>query len=608
MAVKNQTFDYMTDDEHKMVDDYLNKISLRIGECQDVYNRWEAEQEAYSGSQPIEEDCPNSRVNIMNCNIEGQIANLVDQNLAVNCRGTGPSDHGFAHWGRIGLDWALRKNRIKKKIDRHERRRMLFGVGIFKLIWNPDALNGFGLAEVKTPSISSVVVDGMITDIDDIEYAEYIAEFMPMSKNWAIREFGDVANNINSGGNDLKAVFRKERSQDDEDLFVYIQLWTKTDGMLRLIEFSDDGVLLSDSFKEFNGKKFKDIEHKPFYRYNKYPYWFTNLYYEEGEFWGFGDGKLLRPLQDLINDLYDQIRRLSRPARLFFDPDSEVDLDEVDASDNAVPAKDPNRTIRSIDMGVVNPALWQLLGNIHQEIQRIIRFSDLMLGHSSRTQTATEANIQQQQGSSGIDHKKGQLETTLIDLAEYMMDMMIEKYDAGAAFRIDETKDDFEWIDFRKLDSVPVMTPATDGYVKEYMSSNPDQPPPKFQVLKDDTGFDMTKRVDFDIEITFGSGMPKNKAFLWQMAERLGAIVIEQQPLVHYKEMRSFCKDFLGMPLDDTYDMPQPALPQGIPGQRPGQADMPMQGPETPNMSPGGYPMPQPGSEQPISPASLMGG
>ncbi len=587
---KERRLDFMTNEETKMIDDFLTKISQNRGEMEEIYSRWEAEQEAYSGSQPIEEDSPNSRVNIVNANIEGQVAMVIDQNLAVMCKGNGPSDQGFADWGRIGLDWTLKKNQIKKKIDRHERRRFLFGSGVFSIDWDADAINGFGLVKINTPPLNTTFVDTKITDVNDVQKAEYIAEVMPASKIWAVEQFGDIAYNINYGGGDKSSIWRKERTTDDENLFWYIKLWTKTNGILRLIEFSDDGVLLSDSFKEWTGKKFKDIKDPvPYYRYNKYPYFFTNEYFEEGQFWGFGDGKLLRPLQDLINDLYDQIRRAARPNRVFFDPASEVDLADIDSNDGSVPCIDPNRNIRVVEAGTVNPALWQLLNNIHTEVQRVIRFSELMIGQGRSTGTATEAAIQQQQGTSGIDHKKGMLQETLIEMCEYILDIMMEKYDAGRAFRLDENKDAFQWVDFRQLNNVPIMIPASEGFTQDFKNRWPDKEVPQFEVLKDKQGNEMTKTVDLDIEITIGAGMPKNKAFLWQMAERLGAIILEGKQLISWAEMRKFCKDFLGMPLDDDIDMTQSQQP--MPGQMPGQPQMPQQGADIAGLSPNSQPM-----------------
>lgn len=569
---KEYRLSFMDDDEIRMVDDFLAKIEANRGELDEYYDRWEKEQEAYAMDQPIEENRPNSRVNIVNANIEGQVAELVDQNLAVISRGEGPSDQGFARWARIGLEWTLRKNRIKKLMERHERRRLLFGPAWFKVYFDPDEFNGFGLVKITCPPLNSMFVDTKIYDPMNLQDAEYIAEVMMRSKPWAKEKYGKVADHINYGGSDRSSVFAKDTTMDDENAFWLVQLWTKTDGKLRLIEFSDDGVLLFDSFKEWDEKeqKWRDLENpKPFYRYNRYPYFLTNLYYEEGKLLGFGDGKLLRPLQDLINDLYDQIRRAARPYRIFFDPDSEVDLTDYEADDGPVPCKQPNENIRVVQVNA-NSDWWNLLANIHIEVQRVIRYSELMMGQVTRRKTATEAAIQQQQGSSGIDFKKLMLQETLVEVCEYALDLMMENYTEGRAFRIDEQSEDYEWIEFQQLNAIPRLVPADSAFTKRFEKKNPGMPAPRWMQLKDKKGKPMTKSVEFDLEINIGAGLPKNKAFLWQMLERLSRIVVDGKTVLNRQEFRSFIEDFLAIPLEpDELDLllaqaqqAPPVLPQ----------------------------------------------
>lgn len=582
---KNETKDqdnrknFMTDEEMRMIDDYLTKIEQNRSNMSDCYTEWEVNQESYSGDQPIVNNRPNSRINIINANIEGQVASLTDQTISIVCRGEGPSDQSFARWAQIGIDWTLRKNKIKKLIERHERRRELFGAAWIKLFWDKDAIDGFGLVKLACPPLTAIFVDMKINDPMLIEDAEYIAEVMLKSKPWAIETYGDVAENIITGGSDRSPVFQKEKTTDDDNAFWLIQLWTKTDGKLRLIEFSDDGTLLYDSFKEWDGKRFREIKDPPpFYRKNKYPYFFTIMYPEEGKLYGFGDGKLLRPLQDMLNDFYDQIRRAARPNRIFFDPNSEVELEDLDEDDGPVPCQDPNNNIRVVEVGRVNPALWQLVANIHQEVQRVTRFSELMMGQRTANKTATEATIQQQQGYSALDQKKLILEETLVSVCEYILDLMIENYRGGKMFRIDEKKEDYEWIDFRQLDQIPVLIPTDSAYHQEYKTSNPGMETPRWMQLMDEDGKGVVKSVELDIEINVGAGLPKNKAFLYRMFAELSRIAINNNPVISWEEFRKFIKDFLGLPLDDKPPLDMMA-PQQIPSPLPQQAMIPQQQP-----------------------------
>lgn len=576
---KPKEAEFQDNETSRRIDGYLTAIEQNRSNMNGLYVEWEACQEAYSGDQPLEDGRPNSRVNIVNANIEGQVCALVEQNLAVTCRGEGPSDRAFARWAQVGLDWTLRKNHIKRKIRTHEFRRETFGAGWFKVGWDKDAVSGFGLATITCPPLNSVFVDMKVTDPEHIdeEHCEYIAEVMLRSKSWAEQqeEYKGRAQFIHYGGTDKSPIFAKEKTTDDEDAFWLIQRWSFNEGKLRLEEFSDCGVLLYDSHEE---------EVEPFYRYNKYPYFLTGLYIEEGKLFGFGDGKLLRPLQAMINSLYDQIRIAARPNRIFFDPASEVELEDWDESDEPIPANDPNQTIRVVECGRVNPALWQLLESVHREVQRVTRYSELMLGQSMKARTATEASIQQQQGSGATDHKKLMLQETLIDVCNYLLDLMMENSTEGRFMAIDENKEDFQWVDFRQLNNVPVLVPPDNAFEQSFKVNNPNPEPPRWKQLEDEEGKPMTKIIDLDVDINIGAGLPSNKAFLWQMAESLSRIMISGVPVLSLEEFRRFAKDFLGLPMDDV--TPQPPQPPGGPPGMPGMQPPLMQAPQAGGMGP----------------------
>lgn len=553
----------MSDEQIREIDDYLTRIEQNRAHLSGVYDRWRKEEEAYAMEQPIEEDAPNSRVNILQANIEGQVASLVEHNLSVACRGEGPSDQAFARWAQIGLDWAFRKNRIKRKVKRFAHRLELFGPAWFKVSWDADAVNGFGLPVISCPPLQSMFVDMKVSDHIDLQDADYIAEVMLKNKAWAEKEYGEIAQHIKYGGSDRAVIFQKDMSTDDENAFWLIQLWTKDDGKLRLREFSDDGVLLRDSFcKPENGKFVEKESPESFYRRNLYPYFLTVLYTEEGKLYGFGDGKLLRPLQDLINDLYDQIRQNARPDLILVDPSLNIEIEDIENPRTIALVADLAQTggkgVEGVQIGRVNESLWRLLDSMHREVQRVTRFSELMLGQNATTDTATEAAIQQQQGQGAIDHKRLILQDVLTEMAEYMLALMMENYTEAKAFAITERPDEFVWIDFRQMNEVPVMIPSDTDFLTQFRVNNPQAEAPKWMSLTNSGGKSMTKSVDLDIEITLGAGLPKNKAFLYQMLERLSKIMAQSakdgipRSAITWEEIRAFVRDFLGWPVQEV--------------------------------------------------------
>jgi hypothetical protein len=294
------------------------------------------------------------------------------------------------------------------------------------------------------------------------------------------------------------------------------------------------------------------------------------MYPVEGDLYCFGDGKLLLPLQEMINELYNKIRIAARPNLILIDTNAEVDLSDFDENSlepryfdgsavNGVP-------VHKVEYGVVNNAWWSLLDRIHVEAQRVTRFSELMMGQGKAADTATEASIQQQQGYSATDHKKLMLQETLIEVCQYCLALMMEHYTEAKAFRISEEKPEYEWIDFRKMANVPVMKPASGAFKKEFKENNSIvHETPQWEIMQEG-GKDLTKSVDLDIEINIGAGLPKNKTFVWQMVERLASVQILDEVtgmpknLIHYDEFRKIIKDYLGLPISDEEPMGQGGL------------------------------------------------
>ncbi len=599
----------MTEEEMKRVDTYITELIQNRGSMNDKYERWELEEEAYMGDQPIENDMPNTRVNIINANIEGQVSAIVEQNIAVTTRAENPSDESFVESARVGLDWALRKNRIKKIIEVHERRRLKFGTAYMKIHFNPNAMDGYGLAEITSVPLNKIFVDTKITEPLNFEQAEYICETINKSRSYAVEVYGEEkADIIDYGSNSFKdnGLFSEDTNLDNETGFILIQRWSKNEGSLRLEEFTGDGVLLYDSHKTGERKdnqKTNNENIESYYNYvnDNYPYFITPLYPEEGSLYGFGDGKLLRPLQDMINNLYDKIRIVARPDLILIGVNSDVDVEdfEEDSFNPRLCDGNPRDAVHSVKWGDVNPSWWTLLESIHKESQKITRFSDLMLGQKAKSNTATEASIQQQQGNSATDHKKTMLEETLIEVCEYMLGLMMEFHTEGRAFRkLDSDssqKTDYDWIDFRKMTEIPVAKPATSAFRQEH--DNAGHKHVKWELMEKDT-----RKIDLDIEVSIGAGLPKNKTFLWQMIERLSQLTSvdtatgNAMPVINYKELREFIREFLGIPLEEDQHQPQPQPPmqgqqgQPMPGQsqpkpqRPvdGAGEMPMKGADSP--------------------------
>ncbi len=583
---------FMTQDEMRRVNDYIVDLNLCKGDMAALYSEWEDIETYYGNNQEESNKRPNSKVNIMNANIEGQTALVSEQEIAVITRGESAGDDEFAEDGRIGIEWTLRKNYFKR-IERIFVRRLLkFGMSALMVSFDPDAIKKFGLVKIYPISLNCLFVDRRITDILRYQEGDYIARAIPMSRKQNIDVYGEEkADAIDYGlFNFEDTCFTVDSISVMENTSSIIQFFSRVDGMLRLEEFTGDGLLLFDSFKGLNRKenqKDKEEVPKPYYKHtdNKYPIFIASLYQREGNFWATGDGKLLLPLQKLINELYDKIRICARPNLAVYDINADMDLD--DFNENALeprPFDGTNCTdpVKVYSWGTVNENWWRLLMEIYRAAQRATRFSELMTGQQDKggENTATEAAIQHQQGNMATDDKKGIVEPTLIEMSEYILGLMMEFYTEGKSFRTSPDKKDYRWIDFRKLTNVPVKIPATEEFQKDFIANHGSENIPKWQYITGSDGMPLTKSVDLDIEINIGAGLPKNKSFITKFFTDMSkAILVDgtgiQKPVIYWEEMREFLKKYIGLPIKDLEEikamMAPPAAMPGVPGQMPNQ-------------------------------------
>jgi hypothetical protein len=165
-----------------------------------------------------------------------------------------------------------------------------------------------------------------------------------------------------------------------------------------------------------------------------------------------------------------------------------------------------------------------------------------------------------------------------------MLGLMMEYITEGKAFRLfgeraKNAKDKkYAWVDFSSMTNVPGMIPSSQEYKDKFKESNPGTEIPQWEVLEntDETEDEtmkkviknkrktQTKHLELDINISMGSGLPKNKAFLWEMVKSLSQLAIPDtddpqmpipKPVVTWKEMRNIVKDYMDLPIESDKDL-----------------------------------------------------
>src|SRR5690606_27157866 len=98
--------------------------------------------------------------------------------------------------------------------------------------------------------------------------------------------------------------------------------------------------------------------------------------------------------------------------------------------------------------------------------------------------------------------------------------------------------------------------PASDSYKQMFAAQFPDaQSVPEWMPHPEG----ITEKIALNIKVTVGAGLPSNKAFIYQM--------LKDDPDITPQERRSLKREYLGLPIPETPDMPvmPPTAPQGAP-------------------------------------------
>ena len=574
----------MSDKEIELTEQYLlwyrrgyedkQRLGL-IEKWKDVEKYWEGEFEYDDENDPA----PNT--NITNSNVEGKTALLCDQTIAIQVDPREPGDRPFCDMARTLADFIKERNKMYRKIEVHERRREMFGTGIFRVLWDFDKLDEKGMPDIEPIHPDRIIVDPAITEVYDIQEAQYIIEAKSKSLYSAYAEYGDeIGDAIIPNYDPVQNLIQ----ENDEDQYVHMMVWTryKENGKrkLRLVEMSGDGVLLRDTKKEiqkYNKEKEKEHEEKLFtegIKYNKkedkeelelfpndkFPYFFTPDMHRENTIWGKGSAELILPISDQLDEIDDSTLR---NARLTGNP-----MGLVSNSSGIDPAKITNEAGQMIPTNDINGFKWQAPPTIPQYIlnrrtelmnqdrQIVTRFSDQMIGKQVEgVSTATESLALQNSGNSMIEHKKGLLQETLSEVFEYALELALINWNTTMVFRItgDKGEDDFTEFNPDRLNNIPLLiesdTEYREKYKKKWQERNKGKSieeldPNEYKYMQVDNE---TRKIQYDLSVSVGAGLPNNRAYRYSIVRQMYA-----DKVLTKREYRNYMIKNLGMNIPEV--------------------------------------------------------
>lgn len=495
----------MTEEHQKLSEKILNYYasSYACKENLGLFSLWDKIEKYWDGSirNISDTESPSSNINIVHSNIEGQVALMLEQNISINVQPSSPSEIPFCDQAETILNFIKNKNRLRRLLDIHERRREKFGMGIFRVLFDPYENNGLGIPLIDVCSPHDIFPDPSITDVRKFQSGDFVIESFTKSISWAKKHFGNAADAIKPNYHPINESINYRDSENEDGSYLHLLAFIKTDGILRAVQMSACGVILYDSFSY--GKNI------PFYKNNRFPYFFTPLYSREKSFWAKGDAELLIPLQDLIDDMDDQLRinaRLNGNPQRLVDISSNIDIDKwTNESGLIIPTNNINGAKYLVPPEIPSYIMERRDVALNYERQILTRFSDQMLGQgSSSSKTATESIELLRQGNVIISHKKMMLQETLSDLFLYCFELAKEFYTEENTF-ISKKSGYFVNINPSDLTEIP--------YLQNKEGENFETNSLKIEKIP------LTKEAHFDIKVSIGTSISQQTKFQFEILQ-----------------------------------------------------------------------------------------
>ena len=198
---------------------------------------------------------------------------------------------------------------------------------------------------------------------------------------------------------------------------------------------------------------------------------------------------------------------------------------------------------------------------MNNDRQVVGRFTDQMIGKKqSGVDTATESMALQNSGNAMIDHKKGLLQETLSEVFEYALELALLNWNTTMLFRITGANGEDTFSEFNPdlLNNVPVMIEADTDYREEYKKKWKERNPNKdistdldpqeyeYMQVEDDNGNKETRKIQYDLSISVGAGLPNNRAYRYTIVRQMYV-----DKVLTKREYRNYMIKQLGMNIQE---------------------------------------------------------
>jgi len=506
---------------------------------------------------------PNNFIPLITPVVEGQVASMMEGGIEYQYLSNNPSHQKYLPKLEAAGAYCRRLNNAENHYKDFARFYEILGNAWISVLWDksystaknkPD-----GYPRIMIPNIYSVLVDGRIKDYKDLQHAEYIIHEIGFQDiAWARREYGDEKAEAISRCLQRYAGTDGQTSTDDIDTFTMLHVWTRDNeqGNLQLIEMDSSGFILRES--DPSTPYYKTVD-------NEYPFYFTRMIPRMGNFYGYGDGKILKYMQTFINNLADELElavRFNAQPKTYIDPRSEMDMDQFDSDpSHPIMCTNPSQNVYTAPAMGINNIVLQTIQMLLEQAQRSTRFSDIMNGtQQGVSATATQINGQLSQGSVGIRDKAADIQRAMAWCDRYCVRLCLDNWEIPfwvGKFRNSASEEGSEFLDMSKLAKVPAVIPVSGQALLD--NEEKKRKDPNANIVSYETVMSGGKPVyvdlDYNVDVKLSAGFPRGKNDLFnQLISLMQVVAVNQEtgapePVIEFGVLRAKLEEILGFKL-----------------------------------------------------------
>lgn len=531
--------DLMTEEEYQCGEYYLERFRMRQMEMSENKVTWDRIEElAACQRQPDANDphYPNSFIAILTPVIEGQVASIIEGNIEITHVTDNPAHQKYMVQYDAASAYARRKNRFLEYFKDYTRQYDKLGNSIITVSWDKGYSkkkgkpNGY--PKLTVCPLLSVVIDGRVKDAKEIQDAEYIIhEIGFQTIGWARDTFGDEKADALAVGYNRYEGEKPDVSVDDNYTFTLLHVWTRANKQknLQLIQMDANGFILDESDPS-----------EPYYDYvdNEYPFFFSRMIPITGQLYGYGDGALLKGIQEQQNNLADEVEiacRFNAQPKIIVDPRAHMSADEYNSNPADIGyCNNPDENIKIITGPGINPVVQQTMLDNETRAQRITRFNDIMTGNQQGVSaTATQINSQLMQGSVGINDKKSDISRAMEWADRYSLKLCMQYWDKPFWSTMGHNYQTF--VDMKDMIKAPSAVPVSNNVLGKVGKGMKDfmgrlvNPRLKSDLAKDADDNLILTDIDWDTQVFIGKGIAKGKTDLFNILMGLAGVILMNQ-------------------------------------------------------------------------------